>query len=45
MIISIEGFVALGTVFDIGVWYYVKDVKIFDEEVELENINEEPSGT
>ncbi|XP_014214471.1 solute carrier organic anion transporter family member 2A1-like [Copidosoma floridanum] len=35
-------FVTVGTVFDVGVWYYVKDVKIFDEEVELENIAEEP---
>lgn len=24
-------FVAIGTVFDIGTWYYSKDVKIFDE--------------
>ncbi|XP_058794443.1 solute carrier organic anion transporter family member 74D isoform X2 [Phymastichus coffea] len=38
-------FVTLGTLFDVGVWYYVKDVKIFDEEVELENINEQPSNT
>lgn len=32
----------IGTFCDIGVWYYVKDVKIFDEEVELEKITEEP---
>lgn len=25
--------VAVGTLFDGGVWYYVKDLKIFDEEV------------
>ncbi|XP_011500420.1 PREDICTED: solute carrier organic anion transporter family member 5A1 [Ceratosolen solmsi marchali] len=35
-------FVTVGTLFDVGVWYYVKDVKIFDEEVELEDIAEEP---
>jgi hypothetical protein len=35
----------MGTLFDIGVWYYVKDVKIFDEEVELEVIAEEPGDT
>jgi hypothetical protein len=27
-------FVTLGTIVDIGVWYYVKDLKIFDEEDE-----------
>ncbi|XP_058461062.1 solute carrier organic anion transporter family member 74D-like [Malaya genurostris] len=26
-------FVLVGTLFDCGVWYYVKDLKIFDEEV------------
>ncbi|KAK0090045.1 hypothetical protein PV325_003858 [Microctonus aethiopoides] len=35
-------FVTIGTFCDIGVWYYVKDVKIFDEEVELEKTIEEP---
>ncbi|XP_054269028.1 solute carrier organic anion transporter family member 74D-like isoform X1 [Macrosteles quadrilineatus] len=30
------GFVTIGTMFDFGVWYYVKHLKIFDEEVELE---------
>ncbi|XP_015609202.1 solute carrier organic anion transporter family member 2A1 [Cephus cinctus] len=35
-------FVTVGTLFDVGVWYYVKDVKIFDEDVELEDIAEEP---
>ncbi|GJQ65785.1 hypothetical protein Trydic_g11955 [Trypoxylus dichotomus] len=29
-------FVTIGTLFDIGVWYFVKGLKIFDEEVELE---------
>ncbi|XP_035719579.1 solute carrier organic anion transporter family member 74D-like [Vespa mandarinia] len=38
-------FVIIGTLFDIGVWYYVKDVKIFDEEIELEDITEEPGDT
>ena len=27
------GFVCVGVLFDGGVWYYVKDLKIFDEEV------------
>lgn len=31
-------FVAVGTLFDVGVWYYVKDLKIFDEEVKQEEI-------
>ncbi|EDW57236.1 solute carrier organic anion transporter family member 74D [Drosophila virilis] len=26
-------FISLGAIFDFGVWYYVKDLKIFDEEV------------
>lgn len=26
-------FVAIGTIFDVGVWYFVKDLKIFDEKV------------
>ncbi|KAG5332984.1 SO5A1 protein, partial [Acromyrmex heyeri] len=38
-------FVTIGTVFDVGVWYFVKDVKIFDEEIELEDIAEEPGET
>lgn len=39
------GFVTIGTLFDVGVWYFVKGVKIFDEEIELENIAEEPGET
>lgn len=27
------GFVTIGVLFDAGVWYYVKDLKIFDDEV------------
>jgi hypothetical protein len=34
------GFVAIGTVFDIAVWYYAKNLKIFDEEVELKEVEE-----
>ncbi|KAH8269636.1 hypothetical protein KR018_010960 [Drosophila ironensis] len=26
-------FIAIGAIFDLGVWYYAKDLKIFDEEV------------
>jgi hypothetical protein len=32
------GFVAIGTAFDVAVWYYVKNLKIFDEEVELSEV-------
>ncbi|KAK9505167.1 hypothetical protein O3M35_009278 [Rhynocoris fuscipes] len=35
--------VSIGTMFDLGVWYYVKDLKIFDEEVELEGVNNKNS--
>lgn len=28
-------FVLIGTLFDAGVWYCVKELKIFDEEIEL----------
>ena len=38
-------FVSIGTLFDVGVWYFVKDVKIFDEEIELKDIAEEPGET
>ncbi|XP_043494572.1 solute carrier organic anion transporter family member 74D-like [Polistes fuscatus] len=38
-------FVIMEPLFDVGVWYYVKDVKIFDEEIELEDIAEEPGET
>lgn len=29
-------FVLIGTLLDVGVWYLVKGLKIFDEEVEME---------
>lgn len=34
-------FVLIGTLFDAGVWYSVKDLKIFDDaaELELDNLN------
>ncbi|XP_058123533.1 solute carrier organic anion transporter family member 74D-like [Anopheles ziemanni] len=32
------GFVIVGTLFDCGVWYYVKDLKIFDDEVKDKEI-------
>lgn len=31
-------FVTVGVIFDTGVWYYVKDLKIFDEEVEMKEL-------
>lgn len=33
-------FVFIGTIFDVGVWYFVKDLKIFDEEVKEEELQE-----
>lgn len=38
------GFVLVGTMFDIGTWYYSKNVKIFDEK-ENECSNESANGT
>lgn len=41
-------FVTLGSIFDVGVWYYVKDLKIFDEEikdVELKVVQHEEDAT
>lgn len=37
-------FVSIGVLFDAGVWFYVKDLKIFDEKVnekELEMTDQE----
>lgn len=31
-------FVAVGVFFDMGVWYYVKDLKIFDDDVKTKEI-------
>ena len=28
-------FVCIGTFFDMGVWYYVKGLKIFDEDLDI----------
>ncbi|EDS45572.1 organic anion transporter [Culex quinquefasciatus] len=33
------GFVLVGTLFDCGVWYYVKNLKIFDDEVKDKEID------
>lgn len=33
-------FVTLGTLFDVVVWYYVKDLKIFDEKVKDQELVE-----
>jgi len=38
------GFVTVGVLFDAGVWYYVKDLKIFDDDIkpkELEMADKE----
>lgn len=34
------GFVLIGTLWDIGTWYYSKDVKIFDENEDDEEFEE-----
>lgn len=34
-----SGFVTLGALFDIGVWYYVENLSIFDEENQNEDNN------
>jgi hypothetical protein len=39
------GFVAIGTAFDVAVWYYAKNLKIFDEAVELEEVENTQSKT
>lgn len=42
------GFVMVGTICDLGVWYYVKDLKIFDDEVkdtELDIVEKEEEVT
>lgn len=39
MLFSFSGFVTIGTLFDAGVWYFVKDLKIFDEEVDVKVVN------
>ncbi|XP_046672746.1 solute carrier organic anion transporter family member 74D-like [Homalodisca vitripennis] len=33
-------FIGIGTLFDVGVWYSVKDMKVFDEEVEGEGASD-----
>lgn len=40
MNIIASSFVFIGTIFDVGVWYFVKDLKIFDEEVKEEELQE-----
>ena len=32
------GFVTMGVLFDAAVWYYVKDLKIFDEEIKMKEL-------
>jgi hypothetical protein len=39
------GFVAIGTAFDVAVWSYAKNLKIFDEAVELEEVENTQSKT
>lgn len=33
------GFVLIGTIFDVGTWYFSKDVQIFDEKEDELNID------
>jgi hypothetical protein len=39
------GFVAIGTAFDVAVWYYAKNLKIFDDEVELKEVEKTQDKT
>lgn len=39
LIIFFIGFVIIGTFFDVGVWYFVKHLKIFDDDIELSAIS------
>ncbi|XP_067011067.2 solute carrier organic anion transporter family member 74D [Anabrus simplex] len=38
--LTAAAFVTIGTFFDAGVWYYVKDLAIFDEEVKTKEVEE-----
>ncbi|KAJ8878589.1 hypothetical protein PR048_019170 [Dryococelus australis] len=42
--LTAAGFIAVGAIFDVSVWYFVKNVKIFDEEVELKDVVEGEEG-
>lgn len=33
-------FIAVGALFDVGVWYHVKDLKIFDDDVKETELKE-----
>lgn len=33
-------FIAVGALFDVGVWYHVKDLKIYDDEVKETELQE-----
>lgn len=37
MNLTAAAFVTIGTLFDVGVWYSVKDLKIYDDDDEIEN--------
>jgi hypothetical protein len=34
---TVSGFLLCGTLLDIGVWYYVKDLQIYDKETETDD--------
>ena len=34
--LTVSGFLLCGTLLDIAVWYYVKDLQIYDKETETE---------
>lgn len=42
--LTAAAFVAIGTLFDVGVWYFIKDLKMYDEDdnvksdLEMKNI-------
>lgn len=33
-------FIAVGALFDVGVWYHVKDLKIYDDEIKETELKE-----
>jgi len=41
---SVSGFLLCGTFLDIAVWYYVRDLQIYDKETETENSRKEKNS-
>jgi hypothetical protein len=41
---TVSGFLFCGTLLDIGVWYNVKDLQIYDKETETDNTRKEKNS-